>query len=287
MNLSIGGYQGEASVHTRAMRDFISDLKNRSSFDIDVTFHPNITDQGRAAADLLSMVASGDLDLCYFSSSYLASEIAALNAFEMPFSLASREEFYKLLDGPAGEQARHETARHSPYVILALWDNGVRHISNGKRELRTPRDCEGLTIRTLDNAFHQTVFQALGFRPRTIDVRDLAREVRDGTIDAQENPLTNIVNFGLHETHRFVTLSAHFFGVALMLCNRQAFEARPAELQRDLMLAAEAATRAQRAYAAAEDANCMSILEAAGVLVSTLTPAERSAFKDKVAGLEP
>ena len=261
--------------------------QTRSRREVDISFRKNITEDGHAAADLLSMVGSGALDLCYFASSYLTSEIRSLNAFEMPFSSSDRSEFYRLLDGSAGKQARDEAAGRSPFVILALWDNGARHISNRKRELRTPHDCEGLAIRTLDNAFHQSVFRKLGFRPRTIDVRDLVREVRDGTVDAQENPLTNIVNFGLQKHHRFVTLTAHFFGVALLLCKRKDFENWSDEMRRDVALAAEAATQAQRAFAAEDDVRCLNILEADGVLVTTLSPDERAAFKDKVAGLVP
>jgi TRAP-type C4-dicarboxylate transport system substrate-binding protein len=283
--LLIGGYQGDASVHTRAMQDFIAQLQGLSRHTITAEFRKNITDDGHAAADLLSMVGSGALDLCYFSSSYLTSQIRSLSAFEMPFSSSDRTDFYQLLDGSEGQLAKQDAASQSPFVILALWDNGVRHISNGKRELRSPKDCEGLSIRTLDNEFHQTVFRALGFNPRAIDVRDLAREVKEGTIDAQENPLTNLVNFDLHEHHRFVTLTAHFFGVALLLCNRSVYETWSVEMREAVAGAADAATSTQRSYAAAEEARCLSTLQSTGVLVSTLSADERLAFKDRVADL--
>ena len=57
-----------------------------------------------------------------------------------------------------------------------------------------------------------------------IDVRDLPDAVASGKVDAQENPLTNIYNFGLHKTHRTITLTGHLLGVALVLFNREAVE---------------------------------------------------------------
>lgn len=287
LDLRIGGYQGATSVHTRAMQDLITHLKRDGRDGAEVAFRANVTDDGQAAADLPPMVGAGELDLCYFSSSYLTTQMPTLNSFEVPFGPSDRRQFYALLDGPAGEKARKEAVSRSPYVILGLWDNGVRHVSNKDRAIRSPSDCQGFRIRTLDNDFHQSVFRALGFSPQTIDVRDLPKAVADGTVDAQENPLTNIVNFNLHKHHRFVTLTAHFFGVALLLCNRAAYESWTERQRDDVVAAADHATACQRRYAEEEDERCLSILRSDGVEVTTLTLAERAAFAAAVAHLSP
>ena len=106
------------------------------------------------------------------------------------------------------------------YRALAFWDNGIRHLSNRARPIRAPADCAGLRLRTQHNAFHQAVFRALGFEPVAIDPSELPAAVAGGHVDAQENPLTNLVNFKIHEHHPHVTLSAHLFGVAPVLVNR-------------------------------------------------------------------
>src|SRR5262249_4646446 len=70
MLLRCGGYQGADSVHTRALRVLEAEIGGAGS-GVEVELTPNITAQGRKASDLLTLVESGDLDLCYFSSSYL------------------------------------------------------------------------------------------------------------------------------------------------------------------------------------------------------------------------
>ena len=45
----------------------------------------SIVSLGRKAADLLTMVESGELDGCYFASSYLAGRVPALGVFDQPF----------------------------------------------------------------------------------------------------------------------------------------------------------------------------------------------------------
>jgi TRAP-type C4-dicarboxylate transport system substrate-binding protein len=164
------------------------------------------------------------------------------------------------------------------YRVLAFWDNGFRHISNARRPIRQPGDCTGLRIRTLDNAQHKALFRRLGFEPVFLDVKDLVKAAADGAIDAQENPLTNIVNFELYRYHRYVSMTAHLFGVALLLVNRGRFDAWPQNVRAALVAAAAKATAMQRREAAEEDAICFERLSVAGVEIVTASELDRAAF---------
>jgi C4-dicarboxylate-binding protein DctP len=283
--LLFGGYQPERSVHTRAARLLAAEASARSAGTIDLEVVAQITSTGRAAADLLTMTENGELAICYFSSSYLAGRVPELGVIDLPFEGADRDTIWRRLDGAAGRLLADAVGQRTGYELLAFWDNGLRHVSNGVRPLASPRDCEGLSIRTLDNAFHQAVFAALGFRPRFIDVKDLGEAVATRAIDAQENPLTNLVNFDLHKKHRFVSLTGHFFGVALLLANRAALRALSADDRAALDAAVRLATAAQRAYAAAEDAECLRLLKADGVAVLGADAIDMAGFRGAVASV--
>ena len=84
------------------------------------------------------------------------------------------------------------------------------------------------------------------------------RAVADRTVDAQENPLTNLVNFNIHAHHRHVSLTGHLLGIALLLVNRARYDALPDEPRRMLDAAAGESEVHQRALAVAEDAECLS-----------------------------
>ena len=195
--------------------------------------------------------------MCYFASSYLAGRVAALGCFDKPFSVVDRARIYAELDGDLGSRLADDVARYTGYRVLGFWDNGFRHISNRLRPIRHPGDCRGMRIRTLDNAMYQRVLGAMGFTPMVIDVKDLVRAVETQEVDAQENPLTNTMNFGLHHTHKHLSLTSHFHGVALLLANRAWFEALAPGTQSALLAASAKATAAQRQFATAEDALCL------------------------------
>lgn len=285
LTITFGGYQPPASVHTRAAQVFGKTLRQTLGDRIAFGLTGNIIERGHKAADLLTMVEAGDLDLCYFSTSYLAARAPEFTLLDLPFVIDDREKAYRILGGALGTLLGERLAVVSGFLVLAFWDNGFRHFSNRKHPIRTPADCAGLRLRTLFSDLHADVFRLLGFEPVALDVKDLLAAAADGSIDAQENPLTNTYNFGLHEHHPYVTLSSHFFGAAALLCNRQRFEAWPQTVRDAVAAAASAATTAQRKFAAADDIAILEKLRDAGTDIVTLTPAEHAAFVSAVAPL--
>lgn len=282
ISLRLGGYQPESSVHTRALHHFAGLVSERLGAEFDLTIHVNITAQGHRAAELLTMVEDGRLDGCYFASSYLASRVPSLAVFDLPFAATDRGRDYAKLDGEFGVRLAADVAARTGYRVLGYWDNGFRHISNHLRPIRHPNDCRGLRLRTLDNTLHQEIFAALGFYPVFLDTKDLADAVARHIVDAQENPLTNLVNFGLYHTHRHVSLTSHFFGVAPLLVNGAWFDGLAPAIQAGLRAIADETTKRQRALALAEDARCLDILRNDGVAIVPAEEIDWSAFRAAV-----
>lgn len=277
-----GGYQGPASVHTRGAQVFADALARITDGRAQVELRPNITADGHKAADLLTLVEQGDIHGCYFSSSYLAGRVAALALFDMPFAAPDRTALFAKLDADLGEHIAKDVAEQTGFAVLGYWDNGLRHIS-AKRALMGPADCVGLSLRTLASADHQRAFRALGFDPRVIDVKDLAQAVESGAVDAQENPLTNIYNFGLHGAQPDITLTGHLQGVAPVWFHRATLNSWPEDLQQAVRAAVAEASVAQRGFALADDSTCTAALNADGARLHSLSDTQLTAFRDAVA----
>ncbi|WP_146344969.1 TRAP transporter substrate-binding protein [Phaeobacter marinintestinus] len=277
--ITFGGYQGDNSVHTRAARILCEAIKREAGDAVEVTFDQNIVARGHKAADLLSLTEAGDLSGCYFSSSYLADRVPELGLFDQHFVVPDRAHAYAVLDGALGAWLAKEVEARTGYTVLGYWDNGLRNIS-ANHPLRQPQDCEGLKIRTLANEDHQRVFRALGFDPMKIDVRDLPEAVRNGTVDAQENPLTNIYNFDLHKTHRHITLTRHLLGVAIVLFNKDQVAAWPDNIRQAVQTAVAEATKAQRRFAEDDDTTCAEAMAKDGVELIELTAKQRAMFRE-------
>jgi C4-dicarboxylate-binding protein DctP len=283
--MRFGGYQAPISVHSRASVILKQEIEARLGDAVDIEIDGNIVARGHKASELLTRVESGALTMCYFSTSYLGKRVPELTILDLPFMVTDRERAYAALDGDIGAVLREKLAACSNYRILGFWDNGFRHFSNRVRPIRRPEDCKGLRIRNLFSELHIRTFELLGFDAITMDVRDLVPAVQNGTVDAQDNPLTNIRNFGFLEHHRWITLTGHFFGSAALLCHAPSYESWSQEVREAVEAAARVATLAQRGFASAADEEVLAGIDPAQNEIIRLTDDERAAFVEAVAPL--
>jgi TRAP-type C4-dicarboxylate transport system substrate-binding protein len=129
---------------------------------------------------------------------------------------------------------------------------------------------------------HGETFRTLGFEPLPVDIKQFTEQIGGDTFHAQDNPLTNIVNFGVHRHHRYITLSGHFWGASCFVCNAEQYRGWPEDVRSAVDAAAKEATAYQRQLAAAEDAEMMKQFDSAENEITTLTEAERGAFRKAV-----
>lgn len=285
ITIRFGGYQPPASVHNKAAECFGQSLAGTLGDAVEFDLDGNITLSGHKAADLLTLVEDGALELCYFSTSYLAERIPEFGVFDLPFAVRDRARAYEAMDGDLGRHLANRLAERTGFRLLGLWDNGFRHLSNRLRPIREPAHCRGMKIRTLFSELHARTFRLLGFEPVAMDVKDLITAVESGSIDAQDNPLTNIYNFGIYNHHRHITLTGHFFGVVGLLCNAAVYDTWPAQLRRAVDQAATVSTLEQRRLAAEADEEVLRQFAGTDMALVRLTDDERQQFMHAVAPL--
>ena len=276
--IKFGGYQEPASIHNRAAARFGELLERQLGHRVGFELIGSILKLGRPSGDLVPMVERGELSFCYMSTVRFSRAAPQLQLLELPFIVTDRDTVFRALDGEYGEGARQQVQEKTACRLLGYWDNGFRHLSNRVRPIRTPEDCRGIRIRTQMSDLHGEVFRTLGFEPIASDVKEFVEQIGSERFQAQDNPLTNIYNFGVHNYHRYITLSGHFWGAAAIVCNAAQYRAWPTEVQVAVNVAALEATAYQRKLAAAEDAEIMAKLDPARNDVIHLTDAERDAF---------
>jgi len=262
----MAGYQGSGSILTRSVLALKDELATHGN-GWDIQVEQNVTTTGETSASMFRSIDIGSRQIGYFASGYLSARVPELAALDLPFCVQDRHTALRALDGSAGRQLASALEKKTGYKVLGYWDNGFRHVSNSLRPIHNMQDCKGLRIRTLDSAVYRDALAALGFAPITSDVKDLGRLVQSGEVDAQENPLTNFANFGLWQYHPHVSMTGHFFGVLLLVCNREWFKGLHAGRQEELLNAAEHATALQRQLAAGEDEALTKQLSARGIQI--------------------
>jgi TRAP-type transport system periplasmic protein len=151
--------------------------------------------------------------------------------FDLPFLIRDREQVRRITKVMLEPVLQPEVHKYG-FRILAIWENGFRHITNNVRPIRRPEDLKGLRIRVPEGAWRQKVFRALGAEPVTMPLREVYDGFKSGAIHGQENPLAQIKGGRFDEVQRFLALSDHSYTPAYLVVDEEHFARLPLEVQR-------------------------------------------------------
>ena len=182
------------------------------------------------------------------------------------------------MDGALGRRLVQAIESKCDFRILGWYENGFRHISNRVRTVRMPADLKGMRIRVLPSQIQARTFELLGATPMIMDLTDAIRMIKAGEIDAQENPLTNTVTYGVHKFHRFHTISNHFYISRPIFLHRPTFDGWPADLKAAMQKAVTESVAFQRELHVKEEDDAEAAIKAEGCEIVTLDAAQHDAF---------
>jgi TRAP-type C4-dicarboxylate transport system substrate-binding protein len=281
----MGGYGPASTGFSRALK-FIGDRLAAEFPDaVEIKYVWNIMDLGYRAEDILWLVEHGLLTLGYQSSSYLTDRVPELGIVDLPFLFPNLEAARAAMDGRLGAVLAEKIEERVNYRVLGWLENGFRHISNRLRPVHRPKDLAAMRIRVLPSKVQARTFELLGAVPMPMDLTQAIEMIRAGSVDAQENPLTNTVTYGVHKFHRYHTLSHHFYISRPIFLHRPAFESWPQDLRTSMRAAIAAAVSFQRELHEAEEKAAEGVILAEGGEIVELTPVEHDAFAAATAPL--
>jgi TRAP-type C4-dicarboxylate transport system substrate-binding protein len=279
IQIRMGGYGPATTTCSRGLKIMGDRLAQEFGKAVDVKYIWNVMDLGYKGGDLLWMAEHGILTLSYQSTSYLADRVPELDMADLPFLFDGLQDARAAMDGKFGAWMTRKIEERIPgYRVLGYFENGYRHVSNQLRPVRSLADLKGMRVRLMPGRIHARSFELQGAVPFSLDLKPGLEAVVNGTVDAQENPLANTVDYGAHKVHRYHTLTNHCYLSRGIYMNRAEFERWPQALQQGIQRAARAAIVAQRDLAVEEEAVARKAIEAAGGEVLELTPAQRAEF---------
>jgi len=278
ITIRMGGYGPPTTGFSQSLKLIGDKLTAQFGDRIDVKYVWNIMDFGYKAEEILWLVESGVLTLGYQSSSYLTDRVPELSFVDLPFLFDSTEKARGAMDGALGRRLVQAIESKANFRILGWYENGFRQISNRVHTIRTPADLNNIRIRVLPSKIQAQTFELMGAVPLIMDLTDAIRMIKNGEIDAQENPLTNTVTYNVHKFHRFHTISNHFYISRPIFLHRPTFDGWPDDLKSAMQQAAQESVAFQRNLHVKEEEDSQHAIEAEGCEIVTLDSDQHNAF---------
>ena len=199
----------------------------------------------------------------------------------LPYAWPTHEAAYRALDGELGDQLLKILSAKG-VVGLAWWENGFRHITNNKRPIVTPSDLAGLKIRVTPDKMRLDTFKTLGASPMPINFGELYTALQQGVVDGQENPFAIIYSSAFYEVQKYLSLSGHIWGSALLCVNDSLWNRLSSEDQAIVMKLAAKWRDEERRLTVAQENDFLAKLKEKGMAVNEV---DKTAFKNAVKGV--
>lgn len=209
--------------------------------------------------EMLEGLRLGTLEM-HVPSSVLHSVEPMFGVFDLPFLIQDRGQMDRIADGPLGEKFAKKLLEHD-LVLLGFWENGFRMITNNVRPVVEPEDLKGIRIRTPKDPERVKLFEAFGASPTSMSYGEVFSALKQGVIDGQENPFSQIVPARFHEVQKYLSLSRHVYSPAYPVMSREYWGELDPEVQQAILDVAREVGRYHRELGEKEDARYREMLE--------------------------
>jgi TRAP-type transport system periplasmic protein len=244
---------------------FADEVEKRTRGRYKIEQYPNSALGGEV--EMLKAVQLGTVDLAFITGAPLPNFLPDIGVFNIPFLFRGAGHAHAVLDGPIG-QSYLAKFRDKDLVALAWGENGMRHITNSKHEIRSPEDLQGLKLRLPQSDVMLVGFKALGADVSPLPFPQLYGALQSGQFDGQENPIATIQSSKFYQVQKYLSLTAHVYDPAILFMSTDDFSDLSEEDKRSFIAAARLAGEASRQFAATAEAKGVSELAQAGMQVT-------------------
>jgi len=262
--------------------DYLSRIvSERTGGKIKIEVYPNSALGDNRA--MLESVQQGTIDMMSPAVANLAAFTDATALFDLPWLFKNDAHAEAVLDGEIGTQILKD--------LEAAGMKGLGWALQGWRELTTDKvpfhkagDLGGIKLRVQDNEIHIATWEALGASATTMAFSELFTALQQGTINAQENPLSNIKLSGFYEVQGYVVKTDHIYDPLPVVMSMKTWEKLDPQAQEIIQTAVDEMKVWERAFAAEFDAEVLAEWEnsADGPEIIILTDEEKAALREAV-----
>ena len=198
-------YETSEPYHTESVWA-AEDIKKRSNGRFDIQVFPAST-LGKET-DINQGLTLGTVDMIISGPSFAARTYPRLGIAYYPFIFRDGDHLLAYAKSPVFQSMVDEFRKKTGIQITAYTYYGARHTTS-QRAFKDCAGMKGLKIRVPDVPAYTATPRACGANPTPIAFAEVYLALQNGTVEAQENPLTTIEAKKFYEVQKAIMLTGH------------------------------------------------------------------------------
>ena len=158
--------------------------------------------------DINQGLSLGSVDMIISGSSFAARSYPPIGVTYYPFTFRDSDHLLKYTKSDIFKDLTKGYEDKSGHKITAVTYYGVRHTSSNKA-IKTCADMKGLKMRVPDVPAYLAMPRSCGANTAPIAFAEVYLALQNGTVEAQENPLTTIEAKKFYEVQKHIVLTGH------------------------------------------------------------------------------
>jgi len=182
------------------------EIKTRTQGRYDMEVFP--ASQLGKETDINQGLSLGSVDMIISGSSFAAKSFPPIGVTYYPYTFRDADHLLAYTKSDVFKELTKGYEDKTGHRIVAVTYYGVRHTSSNK-PIKTCADMKGLKIRVPDVPAYLAMPRACGANTAPIAFAEVYLALQNGTVEAQENPLTTIEAKKFYEVQKHIVLTGH------------------------------------------------------------------------------
>ena len=285
VNTSASASTLELPGYGQGIKYFCDEVEKRSNGKVTVEVYTD-AQLGGSADEMIGGCQTGAFEFITLNQGSWGGYTDAFMPFNFPFLFPNEEVAFAFMDGEQGDYITQKIIDDTGIRVLCYYDMGFRHLTTKNTPVHTADDMVGLKLRTQNDPYQIAAMEALGAAVTTVAYSELFSALQQGLVDAQENPLSNIVVNKYYEVQNYLTLTGHTYTLTTMAINEDVFQSFSPDLQALMLEVAEDATQLCREGLLSQEEVYLEELEQ-HMEVYEPTEEEKATFQEKASTTWP
>lgn len=214
-------------------------------------------------ADRIASVVSGDIDMDIQGASALGAVYEPVAVLDAAYAFDDSDHLARYFDGDASDELLQGFEDETGVHTLGAWSAGMREFT-ANDPIRSPEDLDGLRMRFPNSPQFLMNAEALGADATEVAYEELFLALQQGTVDGQENPITNIAASSLQDVQDYISMSDHQANSNLVIIGADPWGELSTEQQDALTAAVDAAEEQVPGCVTEDEEKTLAEWEAAG-----------------------
>lgn len=233
-------------------------------------------------SEIYQGLALGTVDIAMLTSSFAAQDYSRLGVTYYPFTFRNTDHLISYLGSDVYDSLVEGYGEKTGNKIAASIYYGSRDVSANKSVTKCA-DLEGVKMRVPDIPAYLAMPKACGANTAPIAFSEVYLALQNGTVEAQENPLTAIEAKKLYEVQSHIALTGHIVEQLNIIISANVWNGMSEEDQDTFVKVAEAAATRATDKVLAKEAELQQVFADRGLVIEQIDRADfEKAIAEKV-----